>query len=112
RIQVDAWNGTAWVDGTPAATAALDASILPADVRGLRITFTSSTGDTIASNGSAGSVVLQLAQRASTRTAGTSLISGAVVAANVTGTVTVPTQPAKSATASATYSIGALTSSV
>ncbi|HWM35459.1 MAG TPA: DUF5979 domain-containing protein [Pseudolysinimonas sp.] len=112
RIQVDAYVAGAWVTGPVGTTAALDGSVTMSDVRGLRITFTSSTGSTLTSNGAAGSVVVQLGQRATTRTAGTSLISGATVTANVTGTVTVPTQPAKSVTTSATYGIGALTSSV
>jgi uncharacterized repeat protein (TIGR01451 family) len=112
RIQVDAYAGGVWVDGPVGATPALDGSVAWADVRGLRITFTSSSGDTITANGSAGSLVLHLGQRATTRTAGTSLISGATVTANITGTVVVPTQPAKNVTTTATYVIGALTSSV
>jgi uncharacterized repeat protein (TIGR01451 family) len=113
RIQVDAYNGSDWILGPTGTTPELDDSILPADVRGLRITFSSSIGDTLTANGTAGSVVLQLAQRAATRTApSTSLISGATVTANVRGTVAVPGQADKSATKSATYEIRALTSSV
>lgn len=112
RVQVDAFAGGVWVDGPVGASAALDPSVTPSDVRGLRITFTSSSGSTISAAGTAGSLVLNLAQRAATRTAGTSLMSGATATANVTGTVVVPTQPSKSATASATYAIGALTSVV
>lgn len=112
RIQVDAYNGTTWIPGPVGVTPELDDSIPPGYVRGLRITFTSSTGDTLTANGAAGSLVLQLAQRAATRTAGTSLISGAMVTANVRGTVAIPTRSPKSVTTSATYEIRALTSSV
>lgn len=113
RIQIDAYVAGAWVTGPVGTTPALDASITDlSTVRGLRITFTSSTGSTLTASGSAGSVVVQLGQRAATRTSGTSLISGASVTANVTGSVLVPSQPVKSATASATYAIGALTSVV
>jgi large repetitive protein len=113
RVRVDAWNGTAWVDGAFAATAQLDDSIAPADVRGLRIVFGSSiAGAQLTANGSAGSVVLNLAQRATTRQAGTSLVTGAVVTATVRGTVSVPDHGTQLANASATYTIGGLTSAV
>lgn len=111
-VQVDAYVGGAWINGPNGATAALDPGVTLADVQGLRITFSSSTGSTLTASGSAGSLVINLAQRSATRTAGTSLISGATATANITGTVLVPTQPAKSKTASATYAIGALTSVV
>jgi uncharacterized repeat protein (TIGR01451 family) len=113
RVQVDAYVSGAWIDGPVGANADLDPSITDLSlVRGLRITFTSSTGSTISANGSAGSLTLKLGQRASTRTGGTSLITGASVTANVTGSILVPTQPVKSVTASAAYAITGLTSVV
>ncbi|MEO8096049.1 MAG: hypothetical protein ABI632_14145, partial [Pseudolysinimonas sp.] len=112
QVQVDAYVGGVWVNGPVGATATLDSGVTLSAVQGLRITFTSSTGSTITASGTAGSLVLQLAQRAATRTGGVSLITGATATANITGTVVVPTQPAKNVTTSATYVIGALTSVV
>lgn len=114
RIKVDAYVGGAWVDGVFAATAALpDDAPNPAAVTGLRITFGSSVaGAQLTANGSAGSVVLNLAQRAATRTSSTSLVTGATVTANVRGTVSVPGHGTSLANASATYVIGGLTSAV
>jgi uncharacterized repeat protein (TIGR01451 family) len=112
RIRVDAWNGTTWIDGAFAATAQLDDSILPADVRGLRIVFGSSiAGARLAANGSAGSVELDLAQREATR-GGTSLVTGATVTAHVRGSVSVPDHGSQIADAADTYVIGGLTSVV
>jgi uncharacterized repeat protein (TIGR01451 family) len=113
RVRVDAFVGGAWVDGAFAATAALPGGVTANQVTGLRITFGSSlSGAQLTANGSAGSIVLNLAQRAATRTAGTSLVTGAVVGASVRGSVSVPGQAGASANASASYTIGGLTSVV
>ncbi len=114
RIKVDAYVANAWVDGVFAATPALpDDAPNPAAVAGLRITFGSSTGGAqLAATGTAGSVVLNLAQRATRRTAGTSLVTGTTVSANVRGTVSVPGRGTSLANTSATYAIGGLTSAV
>ncbi|WP_395638872.1 DUF5979 domain-containing protein [Pseudolysinimonas sp.] len=114
RIRVDAYVAGTWVDGVFAATAALpDDASDPAVVTGLRITFGSSdAGAQLTANGSAGSIVLNLAQRAATRTSSTSLITGTTVTANVRGTVSVPGHPTALANASDTYVIGGLTSVV
>ncbi|MFG3340498.1 DUF5979 domain-containing protein [Glycomyces sp. NPDC048151] len=62
QVQVDAWTGSAWVDGTPAATAALPTGVSADAVMGLRFTFTASSGDPLPIGASA-SVELQLEQR-------------------------------------------------
>lgn len=112
RVRVDVWDGSAWIDGALAATPALPPGVSAADVRGLRILFASSTaGAQLVANGSAGSIVLDLAQRAATR-GGTSLITGATITANVRGSVAVPNHGTQLADASATYTIGGLTSAV
>jgi uncharacterized repeat protein (TIGR01451 family)/fimbrial isopeptide formation D2 family protein len=114
RIKVDAHVAGVWVEGAFAATAALpDDASNPAAVTGLRITFGSSvSGAQLTANGTAGSVVLNLAQRAATRTTATSLVTGVVVTANVRGTVSVPGHGTSLANAAATYTIGGLTSAV
>jgi len=116
RVQIDAWVNGAWVVGSPSTTAALPLDegtpVSAADVTGLRIRFTSSTGTTIAPAGSAGSLALDLIQRASTRAASTPLVLGASVTANVRGTVTVPDHGSASQSKTASYVIGPLTSVV
>lgn len=114
RIKVDAYVAGAWVEGAFAATPALpDDASNPATVTGLRITFGSSmAGAQLTANGTAGSIVLNLAQRATRRTAGTSLVTGTTVTANVRGTVSVPGHGTSLANTSATYVIGGLTSAV
>ena len=112
RVRVDAFVDGAWVDGAFATSAALPSGVDAADVRGLRLVFGSSeAGAHLTAGGSAGSVVLNLAQRAATRT-GTSLVTGAVVTATVRGVVSVPGHGTQHANASATYTIGGLTSAV
>lgn len=44
RVQVDVYNGTAWVLGAAAATAALPDGVDKADVQGIRFTFTRADG--------------------------------------------------------------------
>lgn len=44
RVRVDWFDGADWTTGTPAATAALPAGVDTANIRGLRIVFSSSTG--------------------------------------------------------------------
>ncbi len=53
RIQVDWYDGTAWTDGAPSATAALPNGVATADIQALRFVFTSSTGGRIAIGGTA-----------------------------------------------------------
>lgn len=61
-VQVDIWDGTQWMTGTPATAAALPAGVDPAGAQGVRLTFTSSTGAPIDAGAEAG-VELQLEQR-------------------------------------------------
>lgn len=62
QVQVDVWDGTQWVLGTPGPTAVLPSSP-PADgVFGVRYTFTSSTGQKIPA-GSTASAQVDLEQR-------------------------------------------------
>ncbi|MEO5534665.1 MAG: DUF5979 domain-containing protein [Pseudolysinimonas sp.] len=113
RIQVDAYVAGSWINGAFDTVAALPAGVTAGQVTGLRLTFGSSiAGAQLTANGSAGSVVLNLAQRATTRTGATSLVTGAVATADVRGTVSVPGHGTQSANASATYTIGGLTSVV
>ena len=44
RVQVDLYDGTQWVLGTPGASAALPAAVPFADVQGIRFTFTRAVG--------------------------------------------------------------------
>lgn len=112
RVQIDAFVNGMWVNGAPSALAALPSGVAAADVTGLRIRFTSTAGTAIVAGGSAGSLALDLIQRASTRGASTPLVTGATVTANVRGTVTVPDHGSASQPATASYVIGPLTSVV
>jgi uncharacterized repeat protein (TIGR01451 family) len=120
RVQVDAYlldpatNVYRWVTGSPAppSAIALPAGVAADDVAGLRLVYSSTTGSTLTANGTAGSVQVQVAQRAADRASGAALNAGASVTNRVAGTVHVPGQPDVSATATAPYSIGALSVSV
>lgn len=113
RIKVDAYVAGAWIDGAFAATAALPDGVVAATVTGLRITFGSeAAGAQLTANGSAGSIVLNLVQRARNRVTDASLVTGAAVTAAVRGTVSVPGHGTHSANTTASYTIGGLTSAV
>ncbi len=111
RVQIDAlylsggvWN---WVAGTAAATPALPGAVSdPALVGGLRVTFTSSTGNDIAANGAAGSLCFDVAQRANHRTSGADLSSGWTADNIASGTVNVPGHQPVTKTDNATLTIG------
>ncbi len=111
-IRIDAYVDGAWIDGTPAAEPTLAAGVVLGDVTGLRITFSSSAGVALTANGSAGSIELLLAQRASTRTSETSLVLGDTITALVQGTVSIPGHGTQSASATASYEILPLTAAV
>lgn len=102
----------AWTTGPPAATATLPAGVSASDVGGLRLAFASADGAQIAAGGSAGSVGLLVAQRATNRITGTGLVTGATTTNTVASTVTVPGQSPVTKTASAPYAIGGLTVAV
>ncbi|RWZ68291.1 DUF11 domain-containing protein [Labedella populi] len=114
RITVDAfvydagsWN---WVVGgeTPVGEAALPAGVDPAAVGGLRFTFSATDGSTIVAVGGAGSVEMNVVQRATDRETGASLVLGADVVNVVAGTVLPVTGEPVTATAEAAYEIGSL----
>ncbi|MFJ8896116.1 DUF5979 domain-containing protein [Leifsonia sp. NPDC102414] len=115
-VQVDAYvydsgsNAWKWQTGPPtsAADIQLPAGIAQADVAGLRFSYASSTGATIAANGAPGSVGIAVAQRADNRITSASLVGGATVTNRVTGTVTVPGKPEVSKTAQAPFTTGGL----
>jgi uncharacterized repeat protein (TIGR01451 family) len=100
-----------WVAGTasPIDEIALPGGVAAAEVGGLRFTFSSSQGATIEAAGSAGTLALTVAQRATERNTGGSLISGAQVTNEVAGTVTAPDADPVTKTATAPYAIGGLT---
>lgn len=91
QVQVDVWDGTQWVLGTPGPTAVLPASPPAAGVFGLRFTFTNSAGEPIPA-GSSGSVQVNLEQRQNV----TELTSAVVVANTVQSEVTHGTDTATS----------------
>lgn len=62
QVQVDYWDGTQWVPGTPGPTAELPAGVPPDSIHGLRFTFSNSAGEPIPA-GSTGSVQVNLQQR-------------------------------------------------
>ncbi|MCU1409578.1 MAG: hypothetical protein JWR04_285 [Rhodoglobus sp.] len=112
RVQVDAYVAGAWVAGSPDTAPVLPGGVVEPSIRGLRFSFTSSSGSELTANGLEGSVVVQLAQRATIRTSGASLVTGTTAVASVTGTVLVPGQPAKDAVTSDSYVIDSLDSKV
>src|SRR5690606_19908723 len=105
--------GGVWETGTPGATAVLPAgaAATPESVDALRVTFTSSTGTTVTANGSDGSLVLAVAQRADHRVTSASLSAGRVRVNNVSATVSTP-EGEDAASANAEQEIAPLTASV
>lgn len=61
QVQVDVWDGTSWIAGTPGSSPALPSGVTDDQVKGLRFTFTNSNGDPIAV-GATGSVEVELVQ--------------------------------------------------
>ncbi|MFB2580600.1 DUF5979 domain-containing protein [Herbiconiux sp. P15] len=116
-VQVDAYvltGGTyQWVPGSPRAPGdiALPDGVAAGDVTGLRFTF-AGDGASLTPGGSAGSVVLELEQRATNRGTGASLVGGAQVTNTVIGSVNVPDQQPAFDNAAAPYSIANLTVAV
>lgn len=117
RVQVDAYvydtatNKWGWTTGPPTAAAAiaLPSGVTPGAVGGLRITFSdSASGATIVPSGTQGGVDLQVVQRSTNRTTGSSLITGTSLTNEAAGTVSVPGKPAVTKTDTAPYAIGAL----
>lgn len=99
RVQVDVWDGTDWVLGTPAATATLPGGVDPASIGGLRFTFDNSAGTQLPLGASA-TIDIDLEQRDSV-----TAIAGPTDVANVvTATVDLADATAD-ASATGVYSI-------
>lgn len=117
-VSVDAYVYNAgswtWVAGPPVPLSqiTLPADVAAGDVAGLRISFSSSGGATLTPGGAAGSVQLQVAQRATDRQTDETLVRGAAITNAASGTVTVPDLPPVTKTANAPYEIGGLTVAV
>ncbi|HQR27400.1 MAG TPA: DUF5979 domain-containing protein [Nocardioides sp.] len=99
QVQVDVWVGGAWINGPPGPTAQLPAGVTPADVTGLRITFSSTDGADIPID-AGGSLAVELAQRDDVLGS-----AGLTVANEVSTTVAVGAQTSPPATAQDSYSI-------
>jgi large repetitive protein len=116
EVFVDAFVAGSWVTGTTPetpSTLALPATVTAPEVEGLRFTFESSTGGaTLTANGTAGSAVLNLTQRATTRSPVASLVLGATDTNIASSTVVVPGQTPVSKTATATYVVTGLNAKV
>ncbi|MHA7132793.1 DUF5979 domain-containing protein [Oerskovia turbata] len=94
QVQVSAWDGSAWVPGPVGASPALPASVSPEDVRGVRLSFSSSTGAPLPV-GAAAQAPLLLVQRANVTTLTSPLTVTNTVASAVTlGGSTTPSAPA------------------
>ncbi|SKA81575.1 conserved repeat domain-containing protein [Agreia bicolorata] len=80
-----------WVPGSPRAPGdiALPTTVVPADVAGLRIAFVSATGGTIVPSGNAGSVAIEVAQRATDRRTESPLFGGASITNQASATIAV-----------------------
>jgi large repetitive protein len=116
EVFVDAYVGTAWINGTTPetpSTLALPAGVTAGQVEGLRFTFDSSTGNpTLVAGGAAATEVLNVTQRAGIRKTGASLVLGATASDTASSTVTVPGQTPVSKTATATYVVTGLNAKV
>ncbi|MCS5723817.1 DUF5979 domain-containing protein [Herbiconiux sp. CPCC 203407] len=120
-VQVDAYvfdagsGSYVWVPGSPRGPSdiALPDGITEADVVGLRFTYAAADGAAaLAPNGAAGSVVLELEQRATDRRSGDSLVGGANVVNTVNGSVNVPGEEPAFDNAAAPYAIGSVSVAV
>jgi len=116
RVRVDAYvfDGSVWdwVQGAPTTVAgvALPAGVAPGDVAGLRFAFTDAAGAAvIAPGGADGSVRFSVAQRATDRSTGDSLVLGTSATNQVAAAVVVPAKPAVTRDAQAPYRIAGLT---
>lgn len=111
-VQVSALTSAGWSDGPAGSVPVLPSDVAAGDVTGLRFTFTSSSGATIAAGGAAGSVALTLAQRATDRTDGSGIAAGGTRTNVAGGSVTTASGSAQAAPASAQQTIAPLTVTV
>lgn len=118
RVQVDVYYQDAlgvwsWVLGVSAATATLPAAVTDnSRVGGLRLTYSSTAGSTIAVGGAAGSLCFTTQQRTTHRTTGAALVTGGSIANEVAGFVRVPSRPIVRKTATASLDVTGLTVAV
>ncbi|MGO4592198.1 DUF5979 domain-containing protein [Leifsonia sp. 2TAF2] len=112
QVQVIALTAGGPAAGPVGATPQLAAGVQPGDVTGLQFVFSSSTGDTIAAGGAAGSVALTLAQRATDRTTAASLVTGGTRTNQVGASVSTPNGDGQAPPASAQQVVAPLTVSV
>lgn len=113
RVQVDVYDGAAWVLGTPAATAILPAGVDNSDVQGIRYTFTRADGglfsQTIPAPNWAGSGTFTVELRSTYRDSGDPVTFDHTVENTQTSQSTRPdgnNSPKKDATAPITLSLG------
>ncbi|MGO4301657.1 DUF5979 domain-containing protein [Leifsonia sp. RAF41] len=111
-IQVTAVTAGGTVDGPAGATATLPSGVAPSDVIGLRLTFGSSTGATIAAGGAAGTLVVTLAQRATDRSTGAGIAAGGTRTNTVGASVITPSGTGQAVLASAKQVVAPLTATV
>lgn len=95
RVQVDYYT-TAWTTGTPATTAALPAGVDPATIKGLRFTFTSTTG--LIARGATSSIVVNTAVtddalNLTANFSGSNVASSQAKLGSTTGTLVADTAP-------------------
>lgn len=91
RVQVDYYNGTAWINGTAAATAALPA-VPTTSIKGLRFTFSNSNPATDIARGAAASVTINTVTNAAvaglvTPFSGLNIASSQVIRGGTPGTI-------------------------
>jgi uncharacterized repeat protein (TIGR01451 family) len=103
-----------WAAGSPRAPGdiALPAGIAAGDVVGLRVTFLSDAGEAIVPSGTAGTVSIEVEQRATDRRTGSALFSGASVTNEASATVTVPGSAPVTKQATAPFAIQPLSIAV
>lgn len=108
-VQVVATVGGIEHAGTAGVTAELPDTVDPAAVTALRFVFSSQAGATLSARGSAGTVKLTLAQRATNRTTGDSLAAGGHRVNSAGGSATTAEGNADAPLASDTQTISPLT---
>lgn len=112
QVQVAATTASGTSTGAVGAVPTLPVGVDPGDVTALSFVFTSSTGSTIAAGGAAGSVKVDLAQRATSRSTGASLVNGGTRVDEIGGTIATPEGSRPAVHASAQQVVAPLTVTV
>lgn len=112
QVQVVATAGGAPIAGPVGTTPVLPTGVDPGTVTALRFVFSSSTGATIVTGGTAGSVELTLTQRAANRATSAILVVGGTRVNTIAGAVSTPNGDAPAQPVSASQVIAPLTVSV